>query len=85
MKEYISKAILLNVIERNTTWNTNEAFEGLIKNIPIITKADIFEDIKREIKKMKSEVDSTNSDYNTGYISALSTLEGLLAKMGSEK
>ena len=45
------------------------------------TITDIFEDIKREIKRMKVEVCSTNSDYNTGYISALSTLEGLLTEM----
>lgn len=44
MKEYVSKDILLIVIERNTLWNTNEAFEGLIKNIPTITKADIIND-----------------------------------------
>lgn len=41
MKEYISKAILLNVIERNTTWNTNEAFEDLIKSIPTVREVDI--------------------------------------------
>lgn len=45
------------------------------------TEADIFKDIKREIKRMKAKVNSTNSNYNTGYISALSTLEGFLAEM----
>lgn len=48
MKEYVSKDILLNVIERNTLWNTNEAFEGLIKNIPTVIKADIRAEVIEE-------------------------------------
>lgn len=38
-------------------------------------------ELKKEIKNMKGKQNSTNTDYMTGYISALSTLEGYIAKL----
>ena len=35
--------------------------------------------IAQDVRELKEQQDSENSDYKTGYISALSTVEGLLA------
>ena len=40
--------------------------------------------LKAEIYKLKCQQDSKNQDYYTGYMSALSTVEGILAEMGEE-
>ena len=37
--------------------------------------------LKDEIKNLKGRQNSTNTDYVTGYISALSTLEGFIATL----
>ena len=42
------------------------------------------EKLKAEIYKLKCKQDSKNQDYYTGYMSALSTLEGILAEIGEE-
>lgn len=39
------------------------------------------EKILSEIKKLKRNQNSTNQDYVTGYMSALSTVEGIIAEM----
>lgn len=44
----------------------------------------ILGDIKAEIKRMKEKQDCLNTDYATGYISALSTVEGFIAKLEYE-
>lgn len=53
-----------------------------------VTKADICwefaEKIKGEIKDLKAKQQSSNTDYYTGYMSALSTVEGFLAGMEGE-
>lgn len=40
--------------------------------------------LKAEIYKLKCQQDSKNQDYYTGYMSALSTVEGIIAEMGEE-
>ena len=40
--------------------------------------------LKAEIYKLKCQQDSKNQDYYTGYMSALSTVEGILAEMREE-
>lgn len=72
MQEYISKDILLLVIERNTLWNTNRAFEGLTKNIPTMTKADICREI---IANVENEVKATQVDYEEALYRVLEYLE----------
>lgn len=54
-------------------------------------KADIyreFDKVKSKIKHIKAELQLINTaymtDYTTGHISALSTVEGILAEMGGE-
>lgn len=42
-------------------------------------------ELKKEIVKLKKNQSSTNTDYYTGYISALSTLEGFIAKLENEE
>ena len=42
------------------------------------------ETLKAEIYKLKCQQDSKNQDYYTGYMSALSTVEGILAEIGEE-
>lgn len=41
--------------------------------------------LKAEIYKLKCQQDSKNQDYYTGYMSALSTVEGILAEMDGEE
>ena len=41
--------------------------------------------LKAEIYKLKCQQDSKNQDYYTGYMSALSTVEGILAEMDREE
>lgn len=40
---------------------------------------NVLEKILQEIKKLKCNQDSENQDYRTGYFSALSTVEGVIA------
>ncbi len=55
-----------------------------VKNLP---SADVIpvEILKAEIYKLKCQQDSRNQDYYTGYMSALSTVEGILAEMDGEE
>lgn len=50
----------------------------------MLSSADVVpvEILKAEIYKLKCQQDSKNQDYYTGYMSALSTVEGILAEMG---
>ena len=41
---------------------------------------NVLEKILQEIKKLKCNQDSENQDYITGYMSALSTVEGIIAE-----
>ena len=52
----------------------------------MLSSADVapVEMLKAEIYKLKCQQDSKNQDYYTGYMSALSTLEGILAEIGEE-
>lgn len=44
----------------------------------------VLEKILEEIKKLKYNQDSTNQDYITGYMSALSTVEGVIAGLSAD-
>ena len=50
----------------------------------MLSSADVapVEILKSEIYKLKCQQDSKNQDYYTGYMSALSTVEGIIAEMG---
>ena len=64
----------------------DEAFADAIRIIESLEPADVIpvEILKAEIYKLKCQQDSKNQDYYTGYMSALSTVEGILAEMGEE-
>ena len=53
----------------------------------MLSSADVVpvEMLKAEIYKLKCRQDSKNQDYYTGYMSALSTVEGILAEMDREE
>lgn len=53
------------------------------KHLRDLPPADVVqvETLKAEIYKLKCQQDSKNQDYYTGYMSALSTVEGILAEM----
>lgn len=57
-----------------------------LKILMDIEPADVVpvEILKAEIYKLKCQQDSKNQDYYTGYMSALSTVEGILAEMREE-
>lgn len=63
-----------------------ELQKGLKNNLESLEPADVVpvEMLKAEIYKLKCQQDSDNQDYYTGYMSALSTVEGILAEMGKE-
>ena len=52
-----------------------------VKTLPSSDVVQV-EELKAEIYKLKCQQDSKNQDYYTGYMSALSTVEGILAEIG---
>lgn len=42
---------------------------------------DIFAELEKELKDLKIKQNSKNTDYYTGYLSAVSTMEGIIAEM----
>jgi hypothetical protein len=42
---------------------------------------DVFAELEKELKDMKIRQNSENTDYYTGYLSAVSTMEGILAEL----
>lgn len=59
-------------------YNGMAEYASIQKFIDATPTVTIIDDIKKEIKNMKEKQNSTNTDYVTGYISALSTLEGYI-------
>ena len=89
--EYISKQDVLNLpqnIERNLRGEIVERSID-VKAIESLPSADVapVETLKAEIYKLKhqSEQGFGNHDYYVGYISALSTVEGILAWMDEKE
>lgn len=92
-EEYISKEDFLKKFRYGEADTEDEkvwcaTFRRMIKEQPTVTKADICrefaEKIKNEIKDLKSKQQSINTDYYTGYMSALSTIEGFVAETEEE-
>lgn len=88
MTDYIRKQDVLNLpqsIERNLRGEIVERSID-VKDIEALEPADVapVEILKAEIYKLKCQQDSKNQDYYTGYMSALSTVEGILAEMREE-
>ena len=91
MSDYISREDVLNLpqsIERNFKGEIVERSID-VKAIESLPSADVapVEELKAEIYKLKhqSEQGFGNHDYYVGYISALSTVEGILAEMDGKE
>lgn len=89
--EYISKQDVLNLpqsIERNLRGEIVERSID-VKDVEALKPADVVqvEELKAEIYKLKhqSEQGFGNHDYYVGYISALSTVEGILAWLNGKE
>ena len=91
--EYIRKQDAIDAIHcdikitgRENAETVCKTIESFTDGIKSIEPADVVpvEILKAEIYKLKCQQDSNNQDYYTGYMSALSTVEGILAEMGEE-
>lgn len=65
-------------------YNQTQVILVFIENRPPADVAPV-EILKAKIYKLKCQQDSKNQDYYTGYMSALSTVEGILAEMDGEE
>ena len=81
--EYIRKADAVDALQEKVFHNLTDEFYGAMQAIDELPSADVVqvETLKAEIYKLKCQQDSKNQDYYTGYMSALSTVEGILAGM----
>lgn len=88
MAEYIEKEAIIKKIDSRIT-PTNDSWDigynmamaeakVYIKNSPAADVQPINE-LQEQIASVKRSVKSDNSDYLTGYISALSAVEGMIA------
>lgn len=90
MTEYIAKNLAIELMHQSSYLSDGDLLEvngNLAKaRIEAEPAADVVpvKILKAEIYKLKCQQDSKNQDYYTGYMSALSTVEGILAEMGKE-
>ena len=92
MAEYIRKEDAVNALDRifdNVPMELTTEILRLRRELRGLPSADVVpvEELKAEIYKLKhqSEQSFGNHDYYVGYISALSTVEGILAVMDREE
>ena len=95
MSDYIRREDAIDAFNRikNTLKNPETAHYDTLMFYEIedvledVEPADVVpvETLKAEIYKLKCQQDSKNQDYYTGYMSALSTVEGILAEMDGEE
>ena len=82
--EYVRKQDAKEKIHNNLNYlyayGTDRAPE-LIDELEPVSVVPV-EILKAEIYKLKCQQDSKNQDYYAGYVSALSTVEGILAETG---
>jgi hypothetical protein len=86
MDEYIRKQDAVNMFNRAVQDVEILDADDIETVFGMLSSADVapVEMLKAEIYKLKCQQDSKNQDYYTGYMSALSTVEGILAEMGEE-
>lgn len=92
MSDYIERQAVIDAIHEEfdecVVWDesgerTADEVESIIDRVPSADVVQV-EMLKAEIYKLKCKQDSKNQDYYTGYMSALSTVEGILAWMEEE-
>jgi len=82
MSDYISRQAAEDAMTQSVcgdTWEVEKAMEA-VRQLPAADVVPV-EILIAEIYKLKCQQDSKNQDYYTGYMSALSTVEGILAEM----
>ena len=62
-----------------------ERLENRIKQLPPAQLGTDLAQLGKEIAELKRRITSQNQDYYTGYMSALSTVEGIMAEMEGER
>ena len=80
-KHYTS--MLLNPtpdVTRHEQWKAKVIVEAL----QMAKTVDVYANLKMQIKTLKSKITSINRDYYTGYMSALSVVEGMIATIEQE-
>ena len=87
MSDLISRQAAIDALDRifdNVPMELTTEILRLRRELRELPPADVapVEILKAEIYKLKCQQDSKNQDYYTGYMSALSTVEGILAEMG---
>lgn len=85
--EYIRKQDAVDELQVKVFHDLTDEYYGTMQVLTELPAADVvpMEILKAEIYKLKCQQDSRNQDYYTGYMSALSTVEGILAEMDGEE
>ena len=81
------KYIISSGVSNQSTWN--ECVRTIADTLQDMRSADVVpvETLQAKISELKYQMNckTPNIDYYTGYMSALSTVEGIIAKMGMEE
>ena len=76
--------------QKGATYPHDDFFQGMayaenvVKQLPLIQPTDNLQKLADEIASFKRCVKSDNGDYLTGYLCALSVVEGMIADMRGE-
>lgn len=82
MSGLVSKDDVLRIVDYYGKWNDYHGREReAIEQLPPIQPDNGLQSLAEEIATFKRCVKSENSDYLTGYLSALSVVEGIIADM----
>lgn len=84
--DYIRREDAVDELQVKVFHDLTDEYYGTMQVLTELPAADVVpvKILKAEIYKLKCQQDSKNQDYYTGYMSALSTVEGILAEMGEE-
>ena len=83
MSDLIDRQAAIDLFKKYQPYMAVKTFE-FGQELMKLPPAPALEQLKAEIYKLKHEQDSPNRDYYTGYMCALSTVEGIIAGMEME-
>ena len=85
--DYIRREDAVDELQVKVFHDLTDEYYGTMQVLTELPSADVVpvEILKAKIYKLKCQQDSKNQDYYTGYMSALSTVEGILAEMDIEE
>ena len=85
--EYIRRQDAKDALQEKVFHNLTDEYYGTMQVLTELPAADVVpvKILKAEIYKLKCQQDSKNQDYYTGYMPALSTVEGILAEIDGEE